>query len=184
VPFANIHLIQRQYGAKTNDTNKGFALNLGGRFVTLGGSVNYSFWNSQRDEKVAGETVTPRVQMHSLSGGMQVWRFTLNAEAIGILKDVPNQAYRKGVVGTLDTYLRVWREIYFNMQYAQSNLTAQLTPGTVAQFRLGFRNFLFSGIETMLVYGVENQEAIATDDGQTASNTISQDIQWQVHAYL
>jgi len=184
VPFLNLHMMKRQFGAKPNDTNRGFAANMGLRFVTLGASVTYSFWNAQRQETVAGEKVTPRVQMHAVTGGMQLWRTTLTSEFIGILKDVPNQAFRKGVVASLDTNTRVWREMYFNLQFANSNISQSLTPGNSKQLRAGFRSFLTPGVDMMLLYGVENMETVATDDGQTDSDLVSQDIQWQLHLYM
>lgn len=180
VPFANVHLLSKQLGGAPNDTHTGFALNGGGRFVTLGASITYSYWNSQKTVVSANEKVTERVQMQALGGAMRFEEFIIALDFIGFSKDTPNDAFRQGFVGTFETYYRFWREFYLNWQFAMSNKAENLAEGKASQMRLGLRSFLYPGVDYSLHYGIERSQV----DAEGGSDTKTSEFLMQLHLFI
>lgn len=185
IPILNFHIISRQHGSNPNDSHKGYAANLGARFATLGASLNYSFWASEKEENVDSQNVKTQVQLHSLSGGLSFWRMIANFEFIALSKDRPQDAYSKGLIATLDTYYRVYGETYLTLSYAQANISENLRPGSAQQFRIGARSFITQGIETTLLWNSERNKV--TDTNNTAippSDSLTNEILWQLHLFI
>lgn len=187
VPYANLHFITKQLNTQTlqvDSSTKGVVLNLGARFVTLGASINYNYWLTQRNAEIADEAVTPRLQMHSISGGIQLYRLTSNIELVGIAKDVPNSDFRKGLVMTSDNFYRIWREIYYNLQIASANVAKNLAPGKGWQIRHGLRGFAYPGVDLSLHYGITKNEFIESRAVPEPSDTVLSEWMAQIHLYM
>jgi hypothetical protein len=180
VPYANIHYVGRQLGLSPNETHSGVAVNLGGRFVTLGLSPNYSYWNSQKKEVVANENVVTKLQMHSLGIGAQIFNTTVNLETIYFLKDRPNDAYLQANSFGIETYHRYWRENYVFGSYTGVNTAADFKPGTVTQLRFGIRSFLTSGLDIMFFSSVDDEEK-SRDINRSPSDQNTQTLNGQIH---
>lgn len=181
VPFGNVHLISKQFGSNPNDTHRGFAFNGGGRFVSFGASVTYSYWNTQKDVVKAGEKVTERLQMQALGGAMRFDEFIVALDFIGFSKDVPNESFVQSYCATLDSYFRFFRENYINFQFADSNTSLSLNKGKSSQVRLGMRSFLLPGMDLSLHYSIDRNK---TDDGASSSDIKSNKYLMQLHLYM
>lgn len=186
VPFVNIHILSRQTGVGSyNDTHRGIVFNAGGRFVTLGASIDYSYWRSQKSEVVSDSLVTTQLQMHALSGGLRFQDTIAELELLSYVKDRPNDAFSKGVVVTAKTYQKVWRENYLTLSFAQSNRSADLRPGSSRQLRFGGRSFLVSGLDVSLEFSSESSK-ITNEKNTTIpqSHIVQNQILWQLHSAI
>jgi len=67
-----------------NDQNKGFAVNLGGRFVTLGGSVMLSYWKTESTSPSTNELSR---QMFSFNLGGRLWKIVANYDFLWAKKE-------------------------------------------------------------------------------------------------
>lgn len=184
VPFVNLHILGRQYGAVIDEKHKGFVANLGGRFVTLGLALNYSYWRSETEKVVGTETVKPKLEMHAFSVGAQLKRITVTLEGISAAKDVPKRDFRRGALASLDTYTRIWREIYFNLQYAQANQYQDWSPGSSSQYRIGFRGFLTTGVDVNLGVNMESHRQYDGNTGVTVGKASVSSYYGQLHLYM
>ncbi|MEZ4742617.1 MAG: hypothetical protein R3B45_09245 [Bdellovibrionota bacterium] len=174
VPYLNVHVIQKRLG-KENDKTRGFGTNAGLRFVTLGGSLNYSYWRTRDDQGDEGITETV---MHSIGFGMQIKRFTLFYEGISMTRDTPKD-FREGGVHSVDTYTRVWRELYLLANYSVANTSVSVTSGVARQYKTGVRTFLYPGVDLSLLYA-----STLNDDYLADSKIERSGITGQVHMYF
>lgn len=178
VPYANFHLINNRMGEK-GDRTHGIAANLGLRFVTLGGSINYSYW---RTEDKRSEQKTD-VEMHSIGGAAMLWRTVTSLELVSVKREVSTDSMRQGGVATLDTYTRLWRENYFTLMLAKANTTVDIKPGEETQMKAGFRGFIVPGVDAMIYY--ENREQTAKDlDLGTSTKRKLSGIASQLHLFF
>jgi hypothetical protein len=182
VPYANVHLIRKKFDLKgKDDTNEGFAINGGGRFVSFGASVNFSYWRTKR-EVVADTTSLPveaRVEMSHIGFGGMLGPTTITIDGISIIKDVPQVGYFKGGVWQLETYTKVWREFYGTAGYHMSNTAEDLNPGRASQIRLGVKAFLTPGVEVSAgvrreTFETEKVDERTFDTGYTLNTWTSQ----------
>jgi hypothetical protein len=179
VPYANVHLIQKRLG-DDDDQTKGFAANLGLRFVTLGASVNYSYWRTSDDREDGPKT---GVEMHSIGAAARYRRVIASFEAVSLARDVDTDEFRQGGVMTLDTQTQLWREIYFTFNFAKANTDSLLMPGSASEMKTGFRSFLYPGMDLMVQYEVRN-EATENQDTDEVKDTKRNGYTAQLHLYM
>ena len=177
VPYLNLHLIQKNVN-DPNDRTKGFALNTGLRFVTFGGSFNYSYWSTkdERPDKVAA------VQMHSVNAAAKYWRVVTSIEAVSLARDVDTEDFRQGGVWMLDTYTQIWRENYFTFAYSTANTTRDLMPGKTNQLKTGIKSFIIPGVEFTVSVDSRN-ETLGQKTGP-AKNVKLSGYSGQMHVYF
>ena len=182
VPYANVHLINRQIGPTQNNKVHGFATNLGGRFVTLSANLNYSYWLTSENIEVNGAAEKVRTEMHSLYGSMMVGKFIFTIDLASLARDNPAENFRQGGVYTVDTFYKLWRESYLNTQYSLANVAQDLTPGSGSQFRIGVRSFITNGWELSLHYEMDEQVSDPDTGGKTTTSTSG--LLGQIHLFL
>ena len=148
VPFANVHIFDKLKDGNKELKHEGHAVNLGLRFVTLGGTVNYSHWSSKM-EHANGDPIT--LGMHSLNLAMQLLynRIYLSWEGLLVEKDSPAEFVRVSL-SNYQSRIRLWRESYLELDYATSNAAADFTPGDTIQYSYGLRAFLLPGLDLSL----------------------------------
>jgi hypothetical protein len=165
VPYLNVHRIQDRLNRSEHSAPmQGWAANAGLRFVTLGGSVNYSIWNTAQDpdamQKARGETVATRILMQSinLTGTLFFNRWYWGLDALSIEQD-DTKLYRRTGILSVDSRLRVWREIYVRGLWSHARADERLRPGHAEQWQLGIEAFLWPGVQWSLALGREEQAA-------------------------
>ncbi|SMF07088.1 hypothetical protein [Pseudobacteriovorax antillogorgiicola] len=148
VPFANVHGFSQVKDGDQIYRHKGYALNIGLRFVTLGGTVNYSFWRSDLEHANGDES---DLAMHSLNLAMQLGfnRVYLSFEGLVIEKDSSFEFIRISLQN-YQARVRLWRESYLELDYSQANGGADLQPGKTTQVSHGLRAFLLPGVDWSL----------------------------------
>ena len=68
-----------------------------------------------------------------------------------LTRDDTSRDYRQATVYSLDAKYRFWRETYATFEYASSNASKDLSPGSASQIRLGAKkSFVIPGIEVSL----------------------------------
>lgn len=169
VPFANLHLIGPYAGGE--DT-RGFAANVGGRFVTLGASFMFSYWRTST--RTGGIDLLK--SMYSATGGLQLWRTTLNIELLHVRKEFAPGAANGGDVFTIDSQTRLWRENYLLLSGAYSNISRSLNEGSGSEWMAGVKSYLLAGTDLELLF-INKKDSLGT----TSSTT--QDIQFQIHLF-
>ena len=184
VPFANFHILGKQVGAVANESHKGFATNLGGRFVTYGLSLTYSYWSTQKAVDQSGEAALVRTELQSFDIGAQIGPTTVTLDLVSISKDVPNEGFRQGGVVTLETYTALYRAIYGVFIYSKANTAETLDPGTGDQIRTGLRGFLFPGMDASLLFTQENQSTEKVDSRTEQSERKTSGLMFQFHAFM
>ncbi len=170
VPFANVHYIRRKKligGDIDGDATTGFAINMGMRFVTLGGAINYTYWKTSDNNDVTNEKTDTEIFTFGISG--QLGRVTAGVEALSLARDQGNTDFRRGGVYSLKTRTRIWRENYAIAHYSMANRTVMLLPGSTSQIKVGARGFHIAGLETMISYDIEKQ----TSDGKGGETDIA-----------
>ncbi len=158
VPFVNLHLIM-----PTESTNNakfyrdsGYALNLGGRFVSYGASFMLSYWDTKGPR--GSITANPDLEnkMLSLSGGFMLRNFIVNFDVTNVKREfLPGQA-DAGTVSTIDARYRIWRETYLKANWATSNVARNLKQGSSTQLSVGAKAYLISG--TSLDFDIINRD--------------------------
>jgi hypothetical protein len=178
VPYLNLHLIDGRVGVK-NDRTRGYAANAGLRFVTLGASINYSYWRT----KDAHPDKVVQNEMHSIGAAAKLWRTVTSLEAVSIAKDVDTTDFRQGGVYTLDTYTQLWRELYFTLMYAKANVNTDLKPGSANQAKVGLRAFLLPGVDVLFYYETRTQTAKDEAAGREKETKLT-GLASQLHVYF
>lgn len=178
VPYLNVHMVGKQIG-DPDDKTKGFAVNFGLRFVTLGASANYSYWRTtdERADRVVG------VEMHSGNLAARFAKTVVSVEGVSVSRDVDTEDFRQGGVYALDTYTQIWREIYYTLLFSTSNVASNLLPGKANQIKTGVRTFLTPGVDLWVLYEVRNE---TTKDEATGTSTESKlsGLSGQLHVYF
>lgn len=182
VPYANIHLINRQIGPSLNNKMHGFAANLGGRFVTLSANINYSYWMSSEEKEVEGEKQKLAIEMHSIYASAMFGKFILTLDLASFAKDDPATDFRQGGVYTVDTYYKVWRENYLNVQFSLANVAPDLRPGSGSQIRIGAKSYIMNGLQFSLHYEIEDTTLEIEDEPKVTASKSG--ILSQIHLYL
>ncbi len=175
VPYLNVHLITKQLGDENDKTN-GLAFNTGLRFVTLGASVNYSYWRSQ-DQRSSQVT---KAELHSIGGALKWQRLIASLEMVSVQRDRDTEDFRQGGVTTLDNQIQLWRSIYGTVSLARGNTTSSLLPGSSSELKVGARAFLTSGVDLALSYDSRQETA----DHEKAADVKRSGLSGQVHLFF
>ena len=176
VPFANIHFFDKVRDGNEILRHQGFATNIGLRFVTLGGAVNYSYWQADMEHS-NGDQID--LAMHSMNTAMQLFfnRLYLSWEGVLIEKDSPREFVRVSL-SNYQTRLRLWSESYIEIDYSHANAASNFKPGDTIQYSYGLRAFLFPGVDVS-VKNVVNQF-----DDEIFGLETTRSVVTQVHLYL
>ncbi len=171
VPFGNITLIRPNENKLGANQDSGIVANLGLRFVTLGASVTFSYWDTK------DVNTDLKKQMYSLTGGAYWKGLTSNIEFLRVSQEFAPGARNAGSVYTIENKYKFWRENYAVFNLALSNVARDLSEGDEMEIMVGVKNFWLSGIETELLYISRSGERASTDYSETA-------IQLQAHLYF
>ena len=134
------------------------------RFVTLGASVNYSYWEQRTPQE---ETRDTRVKMHNLYLTTTFWMNRLHLGLEGIAAQVERGSdFYKTAVYTLESYLRIYKQAYLTAEYASANADEELKEGSSQQYKLGVKWFLAPGVEVQSQFGVDKFISDNSDDKQ------------------
>ncbi len=180
VPYLNVHGIGKKVG-EADDKTQGIAANAGMRFVTLGASVNYSYWRTNDDRGAKGPKTS--VEMHSIGGAVRVWRTVVGLDGVSVSRDVDTTDFRQGGVYSLDTYTQLWRENYFTLLLGKSNVTLDVKPGSTTQAKAGIRSFVIPGVDVMMEYEVRSETRKDTATNVATTDKLS-GLSWQAHLYF
>lgn len=167
VPYANIHMISGSMNP--NSKIEGFAINTGLRFVSYGASANYTYW-STKDEDLETE-------MHSVHLAGKLGPIVANYEALSLAKKT-DVDFRQGGLHFLDLNFQLVREIYGVFEYTTANVSADLTPGSANQMKVGLKGFLYPGMELQVLYGTD------TSEPEEGSKTDSSVLTSQLHLFM
>ena len=184
VPYANFHLITGDNDkiffnpsdeeAKKDNGLFGGATNIGLRFVTLGINTTYSFWYTKDDNDNLSI-------MHSASFGLQVLNITAMVEGMYLHRENAERE-DSGSVVHLDTYVRIWRQIYLNAQYAYANVSKTMKKGSAQQYRAGLRAFLLPGIDLSVTFEYDINNGYNDEEQKVEDKTSA--ISSQLHVML
>ncbi|OGH56611.1 MAG: hypothetical protein A3G34_09415 [Candidatus Lindowbacteria bacterium RIFCSPLOWO2_12_FULL_62_27] len=168
VPFLNLHFFGPQKG-DGRDQARGFAYNLGGRFVTFGAYFMISGWKSK-------SAVTQlKKDLYSLTGGMSHKRLTANFELLKVRRHLAAGSARSRVY-TLETKTRLWRQNYAEVNFAKSNVSVTSAPGSAYEFAYGFKNYLLPGVQL--------ETLMNTLSSRTAGGARSKERRFQTQLHL
>lgn len=189
VPFFNLHLIQPMTSAGKNQ-DSGFALNAGARFVTLGASFTFSYWDTKAKSQESGEAMYAR-NMWSMAGGLSFQRWIANLELIR-LKMTTGGTIDEGNVFNFENKLRLWRELYGVLNFASSNtaissmksrLAPRLDPGTSGEWSTGVKMFPIAGAEFEFLYIQRSESLKDRNTFLVSSSTNDKIFQAQLHFF-
>ena len=174
VPFFNVNYIM-PFESSQYDQSRGFAANLGARWVTLGASLVLSYWNLATKD---GLGTTLSRQLVALTTGLSFDSYLIwNTETLFIKRENSPGSFDGGTVFTNQLKFRFWRENYLQVNFALSNTDNALNEGAANELGVGFRSFLFSGTDVELLYVRRNNET-------PTNSTTSSEIQAQLHLFL
>lgn len=184
VPFVNLHAIMpmdNAFSPNPFSKDKGFAANLGGRFVTLGASFMLSYWSTSGPRANTGPDL--KNNMIGATAGMTVKNFIINFDYTKVDREFVSGTSigsDSGVVSTFDVKYRIpgFRETYLQSSYAASSVARNLKAGAASEIMYGFKTFLLSGTEFELLMVSRNDEL----DGY--GKTKSTGMQGQVHLFF
>ncbi len=176
VPFLNVHVINPKAGINDEPGKaKGTVVNLGGRFVTYGLSMMYSYWKTQAE--LTNQSI--KRDMMAFDLGASVGRYVGNFNLTRTELEIAGFSKDKGSVTTLENKYRFWRENYLVLNYAYANTTRQLREGNATQTGFGIKSFWLSGLETELLVSATKEKAESTQ------TTISENYtQLQAHFFF
>lgn len=184
VPFAIVNLIRPTGGASSTDiqSEDGFVVTGGLRFVSLGAHLTGSYWSTKNDS-----AAIPRKRiMWDVNAGLVLNRFILNADVMSIDRTAGTR--NEAMVMSVEGKYRVWREMYLQAGYATANSAVArqstgsyptgISPGSGSETSMGFKAFLTSGleVETLMTKKENTEEGFSTQKEDT--------LQMQLHAYF
>lgn len=114
--------------------------------------------------------------MYSATGGLQLGPTTVNIDLLHVNREYAPGAANGGDVFTVDTQTKLWRENYFLLNGAYSNISRTLNEGKGSEWMLGFKSYLLAGADLELLFVNKN-------DSLSSIETTTQDIQFQVHLF-
>lgn len=165
VPFLNVHMIMPESEATAEDS-KGYAANLGLRFVTLGANIMLSYWNTTTQNR------NPQVNntYMALTGGFMLkkWIFQgdftkMSRERVGLRSD-------SGAVITLENRFRFWKEFYGLFSYEMMNTALNLSEGESKQWSIGMTSFPISSVQFDIIYRDRDVTVAPTNSTGVVSN--------------
>lgn len=179
VPFFNFHWImprrnESPAGALSTEpaSSEGYVVNLGGRFVTLGASILFSYWDTKADLATDIER-----KMMSVSGGFTKKDWIVNFDVTEIERKQTGKD--KGQVQTLETKYRFYRENYFLINYATANTARNLRNGEASEMSFGLKSFYIPGTEFELLYITREDR-----NGDTTDKLKTNQMQLQAHLFF
>lgn len=177
VPFVNLHLIQPMDSKSFPMSGEsGIAATVGGRFVTLGASIMFSYW-STKGYRSSLATDELKTDMMGVTAGMNFNDLILNVDFSSIEKEFAVGATDKGAVQTLEAKYRLWRETYFVANYAAANTNRSLKQGEATEAGFGFKTFLTAGTEFEVMM-------ISRTDRNSTSSANTELMQGQLHLFF
>lgn len=186
VPFANLHMIlptDDNFGANPFSQDRGFAANIGGRFVTYGASIMLSWWSTKGPRSGSGEDL--KNDMLGLTAGGTIKDFffkkdlIINADYTSINREFSPGSRDAGAVTSLEAKYRLWREMYAVVNYATSNVARNLKEGKASEWMFGAKTFLLSGTELEILMIQRNDQ-----DNALESKTKTSGLQAQLHLFF
>lgn len=183
VPFANIHMILPADKGNTNiRMDEGFALNVGGRFVTWGAYFMFSYWDTEGPRNNSGDEL--KNKMWGLTGGATKNDLNVVFDYSSIDREFAKGRSDAGAVSTLETKYRVWRENYLQLNYATSNVARNLKKGSSQEMMYGFKSYLLSGTELELLMVKRTDESKDVDAGTNGRKLTTDIVQAQLHMFF
>lgn len=177
VPFFNLHYLTDTGISGVTDGSTGFVVNAGLRFVTYGASALASYWSTSTD--ISGADLSKN--MFALAFGASVKGLTANLEYLGFDEEFAAGLSNSGAVMTAEFKYQVFKESYLTATYATANVTRNHTQGSSSDLSLGYKMFVFSGLEFELSYWLHSN----TDESAiTPVATDWNSMQLQVHSYF
>jgi len=137
---SNFDPIQRNFGAE-----KGFVVTAGLRGVTYGWSLIGSYWSTVRS------TDGQRRLMLDVNAGGQLGPVTFNLDFLRVDFNTDGERDAASII-TLETKLRMFKELYAQLNYAQANA---VIGGGVNGIRQGVENEISGGVKLFLLAGTE-----------------------------
>lgn len=179
VPFVVANLILNTDVSGIQPEN-GFVITGGLRFVKFGGSLTASYWSTKNDNASIGAVSS--TNMFDVNGGITYKKFLLNWDWLRVEKitkvaagDPPVNA---GDVLTMELRYQAWRQVYPFFIYSTTNVApTSLGVGSGSEMTLGATAFLYSGIETSLLFANRSN----TVSGTTTSGSM---LMAQLHMYF
>lgn len=147
VPFANFHIIMPQ-SRDSGEDSKGYAANLGLRFVTLGANIMFSYWNTSTENSAPQINKT----MYSLTGGFIYGRWIAQGDYTYVKREIVGSRKDAGAVMTLENRYRLWEEFYAMANFELLNTAPDLTEGSSTQSTFGLTSFPLSSLQVDMVY--------------------------------
>lgn len=181
VPFGMINFIQPRNDGVGNQ-EKGYVLTGGLRFVTMGASVQASYWDTEED---SGSTVIDK-EMLNLNGGLVLGKTILNLDWTNITRKTSNGDKDSGDIISFEAKYRFWREMYAVLNYQLSNVAPRtdLSEGDGEQLFLGAKMFLFSGMELETLWFKKDWTVEDNTVNNGFPNRSADGFQVQAHLYF
>lgn len=175
VPFLIVNMIMEGDNPATKQ-EKGFVVTGGLRAITLGASLQASYWKTDNTSGASDVTKT----MMNVNGGFAWKRFVFNGDFTRVNRKTSLGAEDEGNVISLETKYRFWREMYAMVNYQTSNVapSALLSEGDGKQMNLGVKAFLLSGMEIETIW-FKKESTFADNPTDTIDG-----IQFQAHFYF
>ncbi len=170
VPFANLHYIM-PLGDTSNplrSQDQGFAINLGGRWVTYGLYMMLTYWKTTADYRPSNGNIIDNT-FTSATGGGTIWRWTMVWDYTIVSRDQKNIRIDKGTVMTLENRFRLAGENYLMLNHEMLGTSLQLQEGKAVQSTIGISSFPYSSLELQLLYKQMKLTSLGTDSKNTVT---------------
>ncbi len=183
VPFLYVHKVfpHDTEDLDNNGVHKGAdatVINLGGRFVTMGLSGMLSLWRGTY--KLNNDTLKNEMTSLTLSGFF-IRRLILNFELLRIEREFQPGRKDAGLVYSLESKYRLWRENYAQFNYAASNVARDMKEGESSQMGVGLKSMVYSGLELELMMIMNSNTRVS---GVTSTTTDYTTMQFQTHFFF
>lgn len=149
VPFINAHIIMptELSGNPNFSRDSGYAINLGGRFVSYSASFMLSYWDTKGPRLSQAGQPDLSNKMLGLTGGFMLRdAFIFNFDVTNVKREFAPGQSDAGTVVTLDGKYRFWRETYAKAAWSSSNVARNLKQGNASDFSVGLKSYLISGV--------------------------------------
>lgn len=163
VPFFTFNYIMPMQNSSYAQ-DEGFVLTGGARFVTLGLSATVSHWSTEQDsDSILGLKI--KKEMTAIAAGTALFDSTLiiNGEILNFSIQENDGTTNSGSVFTVEGKYKLWRESYLTGEVAKSNTATDRSEGSADSLGVGYKVFLFSGVEVDLKHVIFNTKFLGTD---------------------
>ncbi len=147
VPFVNVHyIIPTEINGNPNfSKDSGYAVNLGGRFVSYSASFMLSYWDTKGPRNSQAGQPDLSNKMVGLTGGFMLRDFIVNFDFTNVKREFAKGQTDAGTVVTLDTKYRFWRETYLKANWATANVARNLKQGNGNEYSVGLKTYFVAG---------------------------------------